>query len=317
MNGKGQWIAAQSGHRVPAGSRLRRYRQQHRTMDAIASRTTLTTRASGLTYQANPSTVIRAGYGRSFDIGVFGSIFGHAATQNLPRCWQSQSVSAAGGDTAIGYNSECVSTLSTMAPAPECLPDGAVERPAAQPGLQSCHARGHGRLTLRLPTLDAWNAQCAAVADTPTLSADDCVRRQQGNAHSSATRSSNTDEPERGRQSFLPGGLQHYGPARCTTILRVSREQLRPQVIERCGILSAGISTGRWHQPNADLPARGTMACKLPAVRRPELRCSVARSAQGRRRTTRRTAVAAGTRAFTYYSDSLDTHLQRPAGIDR
>jgi len=38
----------------------------------------------GVAYQLNPKTVIRAGYGRSFDIGVFGSIFGHMVTQNLP-----------------------------------------------------------------------------------------------------------------------------------------------------------------------------------------------------------------------------------------
>src|SRR5207248_10339469 len=31
-----------------------------------------------------PKTVLRIGYGRSFDIGVFGSNFGHAVTQNLP-----------------------------------------------------------------------------------------------------------------------------------------------------------------------------------------------------------------------------------------
>jgi hypothetical protein len=38
----------------------------------------------GIAYQVNPKTVVRLGYGRSFDIGVFGSIFGHAITQNLP-----------------------------------------------------------------------------------------------------------------------------------------------------------------------------------------------------------------------------------------
>ena len=41
-------------------------------------------RASGATYQLNEKTVIRGGYGRSYDIGVFGSIFGHTVTQNLP-----------------------------------------------------------------------------------------------------------------------------------------------------------------------------------------------------------------------------------------
>jgi outer membrane receptor protein involved in Fe transport len=38
----------------------------------------------GIAYQLNDKTVIRTGYGRSFDIGVFGSIFGHMVTQNLP-----------------------------------------------------------------------------------------------------------------------------------------------------------------------------------------------------------------------------------------
>ena len=38
----------------------------------------------GATYQINDKTVIRAGYGRSYDIGVFGSLFGHTVTQNLP-----------------------------------------------------------------------------------------------------------------------------------------------------------------------------------------------------------------------------------------
>ncbi len=38
----------------------------------------------GVSYQVNEKTVVRAGYGRSYDTGVFGSIFGHAVTQNLP-----------------------------------------------------------------------------------------------------------------------------------------------------------------------------------------------------------------------------------------
>ena len=35
-------------------------------------------------YQFDPKTVLRIGYGRGFDIGVFGSNFGHVVTQNLP-----------------------------------------------------------------------------------------------------------------------------------------------------------------------------------------------------------------------------------------
>ena len=38
----------------------------------------------GATYQLNEKTVIRGAYGRSYDIGVFGSLFGHSVTQNLP-----------------------------------------------------------------------------------------------------------------------------------------------------------------------------------------------------------------------------------------
>jgi hypothetical protein len=38
----------------------------------------------GVTYQLSDHMVVRAGYGRSYDIGVFGSTFGHSVTQNLP-----------------------------------------------------------------------------------------------------------------------------------------------------------------------------------------------------------------------------------------
>lgn len=38
----------------------------------------------GMTFQLTEKTVLRLGYGRSYDIGVFGSIFGHSVTQNLP-----------------------------------------------------------------------------------------------------------------------------------------------------------------------------------------------------------------------------------------
>ncbi|HYK88790.1 MAG TPA: TonB-dependent receptor, partial [Acidobacteriota bacterium] len=38
----------------------------------------------GVAYQVTEKTVVRMGYGRSYDLGVFGSLFGHAVTQNLP-----------------------------------------------------------------------------------------------------------------------------------------------------------------------------------------------------------------------------------------
>ncbi len=38
----------------------------------------------GITYKITPKTVVRAGYGWSYELGTFGSIFGHNVTQNLP-----------------------------------------------------------------------------------------------------------------------------------------------------------------------------------------------------------------------------------------
>lgn len=39
---------------------------------------------AGLAYQVNPKTIVRLGYGRDFDVGLFGSVFGHTVTQNIP-----------------------------------------------------------------------------------------------------------------------------------------------------------------------------------------------------------------------------------------
>jgi hypothetical protein len=38
----------------------------------------------GITYQLTPKTVVRAGYGWSYELGTFGTLFGHNVTQNLP-----------------------------------------------------------------------------------------------------------------------------------------------------------------------------------------------------------------------------------------
>lgn len=38
----------------------------------------------GIAYQLNDKMVIRGGFGRSFDTGVFGTVFGHTVTQNIP-----------------------------------------------------------------------------------------------------------------------------------------------------------------------------------------------------------------------------------------
>jgi outer membrane receptor protein involved in Fe transport len=98
-----------------------------------------------IAYQLTDKTVIRAGYGRSYDIGVFGSLFGHSVTQNLP-VLAAQRINAPA-------NFDRVFTLAQGPPAPVFptvpengrfpLPDGIFTR--LLPDKQ------------RLPAVDAWN----------------------------------------------------------------------------------------------------------------------------------------------------------------
>jgi hypothetical protein len=55
----------------------------------------------GAAYQWDEKTVIRAGFGRSYDIGVFGSVFGHSVTQNLPVLANQSLTGAENFDTAF------------------------------------------------------------------------------------------------------------------------------------------------------------------------------------------------------------------------
>ncbi len=57
----------------------------------------------GVAYQYTEKTVIRAGYGRSFDLGVFGSDFGHVVTQNIP-VLANQSLNGTNGNTSYAFN---------------------------------------------------------------------------------------------------------------------------------------------------------------------------------------------------------------------
>ncbi|HEY3705813.1 MAG TPA: carboxypeptidase regulatory-like domain-containing protein [Terracidiphilus sp.] len=112
----------------------------------------------GFTWQWNDRTVIRAGYGRSFDIGVFGSIFGHAATQNLPVLTnQSQN---APSTTAPAF----LLNVGPDAPTTPTVPDsGLLPNPGA---LVNSRARPN---PLRFPEIDAWNLAYQR-SITPTMS---------------------------------------------------------------------------------------------------------------------------------------------------
>ena len=109
----------------------------------------------GVAYQVNPKTVVRMGYGRSYDMGVFGSNFGHAVTQNLP-VLASQSVQPTVTNKFAAF---------TLDQGPPTFPFPTIPSnglfPVAGP---QCYQSGanctqsHIRPTYqRLPTLDAWN----------------------------------------------------------------------------------------------------------------------------------------------------------------
>jgi hypothetical protein len=98
----------------------------------------------GLAYQWTDKTVIRAGYGRSFDIGVFGSIFGHAVTQNLP-ILAFQSLDLADFRTVFNLAQGPPAPVFPAVPSNGRLPLPAGISPRSRP------------FEMRLPTLDAWN----------------------------------------------------------------------------------------------------------------------------------------------------------------
>ena len=121
-------------------------------------------------YQFDPKTVLRMGYGRSFDLGVFGSNFGHAVTQNLP-VLAAQSIEASNINTAATNNRSAVFTLAQGPPA---YPFAAVLSDISANGTLPLEgpdgtASTYIRPTVqRLPTIDQWNATVQRQI-TPTL----------------------------------------------------------------------------------------------------------------------------------------------------
>src|SRR5262249_54045112 len=101
-----------------------------------------------------PQTLIRMGYGASFDIGVFGTTFGPVVTQNLP-VLANQDVS----DSSQFGSTNDRRAVFTLATGPQAL------QPITIPSDGILPFRGPDNnvdprvrpKTLRLPTLDAWN----------------------------------------------------------------------------------------------------------------------------------------------------------------
>ncbi len=164
----------------------------------------------GVAYQVTPTTVIRSGYGRSFDIGVFGSIFGHAATQNLP-VLANQSLTAAGGDTQTDTNFAFnLAQGPTAATLPSVPANGLLPNPG---NLVTARSRP---TTLRLPTLDAWNLSLQQ-SFSPTLSVTIAYVGNKG-THTFGDYSANTTNPNEQAinlpaQFSVTGNALHYDPS--------------------------------------------------------------------------------------------------------
>ena len=110
-------------------------------------------------YQFDSKTVLRLGYGRGFDIGVFGSNFGHVVTQNLPVLAR-QDLSDTSFNTAASNNRSAIFTLSQGPPAFDFTPVlGSISSSGTLPinGIDGKTAAGARPLVQRLPTIDQWN----------------------------------------------------------------------------------------------------------------------------------------------------------------
>ncbi len=153
----------------------------------------------GLSYQMNDKTVIRAGYGRSFDIGIFGSIFGHTVTQNLP-VLSNQQINQPSTTTAAFMLEQGPAAASTTAvPANGLLPN---------PGnLVNSRARPN---PLRFPQIDAWNLAVQR-ALTPSLTLTVAYVGNKG-TYNLGDGSGNTTNPNEAAIN-LPGKYSKTGQA--------------------------------------------------------------------------------------------------------
>src|SRR5438477_103077 len=121
----------------------------------------------GIAYQFSPKTVVRAGFGRSYDVGVFGVSFGHNVTQNLP-VLASQSLNPA----------QPYAPVFTLASGPPSATSPGAILAAAPLGPTGNHLLPNGISakilplnsdnTMRIPTTDAWNLTIERQL-TPTL----------------------------------------------------------------------------------------------------------------------------------------------------
>lgn len=112
----------------------------------------------GIAYQLPRQTVVRVGYGRSFDMGVFGSNFGHVVTQNLPVLVH-QTLSAVNTVGSGATNNVIPAYQMDAAPTAVVFPTGSIVNGVLP--LEGPTGTVDPRIrptTQRLATIDMWNA---------------------------------------------------------------------------------------------------------------------------------------------------------------
>ena len=115
----------------------------------------------GLAYQMNPKTVVRMGYGRSFDVGVFGTVFGHTVTQNLPVL---ANQNLGGGDNK-GYAFNFAAGPADPQSAFPAVPSSGILPFRGPTGSVTPNVRAD---KINLPTVDTWNVTVQRQLDNKT-----------------------------------------------------------------------------------------------------------------------------------------------------
>jgi hypothetical protein len=105
----------------------------------------------GIAYRVTDNTVLRMGYGRGYDLGIFGSVFGHNVTQNLP-VLAIQSLQPPRNFDAVFNLAQGPSPLD-----PATILDRQPAGPNGRPMLPNGVTAFIIPKRLRLPTNDGWN----------------------------------------------------------------------------------------------------------------------------------------------------------------
>jgi hypothetical protein len=152
--GRGSFLIPNLGNRDPATTYFN-VATAHNTNGGITNSLKGFAPRFGLAYLINPSTVIRAGYSRSFDAGYAGSLFGIAPTQNPPLLGF-QNIQSGGFNLRTGppqFVSPAGSRFSLLDLASLDPGDTSQDPPVPASGatLYALPSR------IRVPTVDSWN----------------------------------------------------------------------------------------------------------------------------------------------------------------